>query len=296
MKVQVRLQGFLQPFKVSRNDADEVTKKEECVEMSVLTANGVEFFYEIGGDADETLVCVGGYMGDHTGADNLRAHLRNDYRILVFDNQGAGQTKDNGGTLSTRIMAENIMALLNALKIQRPHLFGTSMGGTIVQEMAIDYPEELGKIILASTTMKWSALALELVRLAMDLKRCGADLDAAVTYFACLCHSSQFLAEEQNRAMIKKRLASIEHPQSLTDLKRQYQVLKEFDSQGRVQAISSPCLVLGATHDIVVPSEDIQSLAEAIPEAELAMLDSGHSTILEVPEKMCHEVRSFLKK
>ena len=80
--------------------------------------------------------------------------LTDRYKLILFDNKGSGRTdypSDPGEDFTIRLMADDAAALLDALGIEHAHVMGISMGGMIAQELAVNYPEKVDKLILAST-------------------------------------------------------------------------------------------------------------------------------------------------
>jgi pimeloyl-ACP methyl ester carboxylesterase len=79
------------------------------------------------------------------------AVLRN-HRILLFDNRGIGGTSLGGiKKPDMGVYTADAAAVMGALGIERAHIFGVSMGGMIAQQMALDYPETVEKLVLACT-------------------------------------------------------------------------------------------------------------------------------------------------
>ena len=74
--------------------------------------------------------------------------------MLRFDNRGAGQDSAPDEPYSMRQMADDAAALLGALGIEKAHVLGVSMGGMIAQELAINHPDRVDKLVLACTRAK----------------------------------------------------------------------------------------------------------------------------------------------
>jgi pimeloyl-ACP methyl ester carboxylesterase len=70
----------------------------------------------------------------------------------VYDNRGTGQSDKPAIPYSLEMFAGDAIALLDALKIERSHLFGVSMGGMIAQELALGHPSRLQTLALGCTT------------------------------------------------------------------------------------------------------------------------------------------------
>src|SRR5258708_26432054 len=82
----------------------------------------------------------------------LVAKLSRRFQTIVYDNRGTGQSDKPSIPYSLTMFASDAIALLDALKIERSHVFGVSMGGMIAQELALAHPSRLQTLTLGCTT------------------------------------------------------------------------------------------------------------------------------------------------
>ena len=78
--------------------------------------------------------------------------FRKYFRLITFDNRGVGKTDKPGESYTTRTMADDTIGLMDCLGIDKAHILGVSLGGMIAQEVAINYPQRVRKLVLVSTT------------------------------------------------------------------------------------------------------------------------------------------------
>ncbi len=110
------------------------------------------FYEETGGG--EPLILIMGFGGDHLAwAFQVRA-LAEHYRVVTFDNRGAGQSDAPELPYTIRTMADDTAGLIAALGIERAHVVGVSMGGMIAQELALAYPRRVRSLHLGCTTAR----------------------------------------------------------------------------------------------------------------------------------------------
>jgi len=73
------------------------------------------------------------------------------YQICILDNRGSGRTVTPPGRLTTSMMANDVMQLLDHLGWDKVHVVGNSLGGMIAQELALAVPHKLLSLSLIST-------------------------------------------------------------------------------------------------------------------------------------------------
>src|SRR3977135_1498268 len=89
-----------------------------------------------------------GFGGDHTAWAFQTGVFATRYRVIAFDNRGAGQTRSPDHPYPTASMAGEALGLMDALGIDRAHVIGVSMGGMIAQELALAHPERVRSLHL----------------------------------------------------------------------------------------------------------------------------------------------------
>ena len=119
--------------------------------MSRVKVNDIKMYYDVQGEGFP-LVMVMGFLGSASCWDpRMMAPLSDKFKVLVFDNRGAGRTDVSEREYSIKLFASDTVGLMDALNIPRAHVLGISMGGMIAQEVALNYPKRVEKLILAST-------------------------------------------------------------------------------------------------------------------------------------------------
>jgi pimeloyl-ACP methyl ester carboxylesterase len=119
--------------------------------MPIAKVNGININYKVRGE-EEHLILISGYGTDQTAGWLFQTPaFKKHYRVITFDNRGAGKTDKPSGAYSIKMMADDTVGLMDYLGIEESHILGISMGGMIAQVIAINYPERINKLILAST-------------------------------------------------------------------------------------------------------------------------------------------------
>lgn len=118
--------------------------------MPTIRVGDIDVYYEIHGDGPP-LVLVGGLGVDLTVFAPFTEQLARSFRVLTFDNRGAGRTDKPDVPYSIPMMADDTAGLMAALGLSRAHVVGVSMGGRIAMELAARYPSRVDRLVLIST-------------------------------------------------------------------------------------------------------------------------------------------------
>jgi len=123
--------------------------------------NGIETYYELHGKEGLPWLVL-----SHSLACSVRmwdeqiAAFRDRYRILAYDTRGHGGSDAPAGAYTLELLADDLKALLDHLRIARAHYCGLSMGGMIGQTYALKYPGTFATLTLADTTSRIPAEAV----------------------------------------------------------------------------------------------------------------------------------------
>src|SRR2546425_3248297 len=121
--------------------------------MPKVRVNGIQIFYEEAGRG-EPLILIMGFGADHLAwAFQVRA-LAARYRVVTFDNRGAGQSDAPEPPYTIHTMADDTAGLMDALGLESAHVVGASMGGMIAQELALAHPARVRSVHLACTAAR----------------------------------------------------------------------------------------------------------------------------------------------
>ena len=262
--------------------------------MPIAKTENLNIYYETIGQG-HPLVMI---RGVGSNADHWYEQvpiLSKKYQLLVFDNRGIARTSDPGGSFSTKDMAADTVALMEAVGIKKAHVLGYSMGGMIAQELALAYPAKISGLILVATDCgislriearpEYSRLFTEMIRLGTnEAKTAAAD---------CLFAKQTF----ESRPDIIQRYAevSLRFSASRKTLERQWEAITRHDACSRLQNITAPTLVITGSEDVLIPPENARTLAERIPNAQLRLIDGGgHLFVVEQPQQFNEAAFGFL--
>src|SRR5262245_17429611 len=264
--------------------------------MPFATANGTRLYYEWhGADGGTPVVLVMGLGGDSTAWPFQLAALTPRHRVLVFDNRGAGRSEAPDVPYTTPGMAGDLLALLDALNVERAHLVGLSLGGAIAQEAALAAPARFTSLQLHATWAGPHPYFQALVT-AVRAARIGLSSEG---FYRCL---SVWLFAPESFATQRDLIETVVHravhhpyPVPLHAYLRQTDAVLAHDTRGRLHQIRCPTLVGVGSQDLITPPFLAEELARAIPGARLSCLpNAGHGALWEAAEAFNQTCLDFL--
>jgi pimeloyl-ACP methyl ester carboxylesterase len=198
-------------------------------------------------------------------------------RVLTFDNRGSGRSQDPTGPLTIAAMAADAVAVLDAADIAHAHIYGISMGGMIAQELALRYPDRVGGLVLGATSPGGAAATPPDAATVAFLARRAALGDeegrwASVPYVYS-ARTRRVGGQRIGEDFARRR----EYPFSLGGYMAQLAAAAAHDAFSRLSEIRAPTLVVHGAEDRMVPPKNGRTLAAAIPDAELLLVnDAAH--------------------
>jgi 3-oxoadipate enol-lactonase len=261
--------------------------------MPTIEANGQTLYYEVHGEG-EPLLCVMGLAADTLAWALQVPAFSARHRTVIFDNRDVGQSSMAGGSYEVRDMAQDALALADALELDRFHLLGVSMGGAIAQEMALAAPERLHTLSLAVTFSAGGAWARKLSEL-WSARVHRMSREERVDELLLLTMSEGFFEDPDAVAWLRGMMLQNPHPQPADAFERQLDASSRHDARPRLSSLAVPTHVIGAEHDILVPVWKSRELAELIPDARLTVVPaSPHGVQLERAEEFNRTVLDFI--
>ena len=134
-------------------------------QSATVHINGIDLYYEERGSGPPLLI-----IPPLSSTGFTITALEPHFRIITFDNRGAGRSSVPPGPYTTRLMADDAAALLEHLGVERAHVFGFSLGAEIAQELALAYPERVDRLVLNGAFARPRAGCRGVVR---DAMLCG---------------------------------------------------------------------------------------------------------------------------
>jgi pimeloyl-ACP methyl ester carboxylesterase len=195
-----------------------------------------------------------------------------------------------------RTFVRDVLRLLDFLEIERAHVLGASFGGFVAQEFALEFPERVGKLILACTT----AGGANHVRPDIEILRSFAPdaslpLGEKIRKFIRPAFTDEFNVAHADEV---EKVCRLREQNDVADAVYSAQLQSAFslDTEGKLGAIKNKTLIITGDRDKVVPMRNSVNLAAKIPNARLKIIKNGsHMFFVENADEFNQTVRNFLR-
>ncbi|MBL8805420.1 MAG: 3-oxoadipate enol-lactonase [Rhodospirillales bacterium] len=255
--------------------------------MPHIEANGTKLFYDLTGPEEAPVVVFSNSLGTTLEMwDHVVRELASNFRCLRYDTCGHGRSPARTGEVTIRMLADDLVGLLDVLGIARAHVVGLSLGGMTAQSLAIHHPERVANLVLMATAPflppadNWHARA-EAVRKGGMAAIVDAVMQrwftAAVDPARLAWYRALFLGiDPQGYAAACLAIAAM-------------------DLRPALKRINATTLVVAGAEDPVTNVEMSRELAAGIEGARLAVVEgASHLIAIERPIETAALLRAFL--
>ena len=246
--------------------------------------------YKVEGQG-EPLVMIMGFTAPLIGWTAQTSFFKKYYRVVTFDNRGVGKSDKPQGPYSTRMMADDTVRLMDHLGIEKAHIMGASMGGMIAQELAINYPQRVIKLVLACTYARQDETSGDTREPAEPSQLTPGKMASSV------------IGRAFNKPLYRYTFGLLGGVQTrfigasgMVGIAGQWEACRRHDTLDRLPLITARTLVIVGTEDRVIKPVSSEVIAGKIPNAKLVKVEGGsHTFTLEMKDVFNREVLNFLK-
>jgi pimeloyl-ACP methyl ester carboxylesterase len=227
-----------------------------------------------------------GLSGDLTWWERLVPELGGYFKVVTFDNRGAGLTDKPDERYTISMFAEDTVGLMDVLNIPRAHIFGVSMGGMIAQELVIRYPDRVDQLALGCTHSGGPGFIAPSVEAIQNLTLTrGKSPEEFARQIVSILFSPHFQKRDPEyvKTMIQRYVSN---PPSGKAFTNQFWAVLGHNCYDRLPAIDTPTLILTGDADRLIPPKNSKILNERIPGSRIvAIPTAGHAFFIEAPRE-----------
>lgn len=216
------------------------------------------------------------------------AELARSLRLLRYDTRGHGGSGVPPGPYAIADLGGDVLRLMDALRIERAHFCGLSMGGTTGIWLGAHAPERIDRLVLCNTAAWFGPPELMDSRIATVRQSGMAAVAEGILarWFTPGFHDSQPAVVQRIRADL---LAT-----PVEGYAGCCAALRDLDERPALASIRAPTLVIGGTHDPAPTPAAIRGLAAQVPGARYVELPTAHLSNLGAPRAFCDALRAHL--
>ena len=262
----------------------------------VHAADGTRIHFEVTGKSGATPVLMIQGLGASKNAWNLqRIAMATRFRIISFDNRGAGRSDKPTEPFTLEQMADDALAVLDAAGIETAHVVGASMGGVISQIVAVKYPHRVRSLTLVCTACRNHPWRQELLqswaKTAADKGMIEVGKEAA-----------QWVMSPRS---FRRLVPAFTWMGPLAALRPRHSFVSQIDAilntredlVDQLSTITAPTMVIVGNQDILTPRGDSEEIAERIPNAELVVISgAAHGLMMEHSSTFNRILIEFLQR
>ena len=233
--------------------------------------NGIAVHYAIWGEGPALILLHGGlgnmeYFGGQVG------EFAKHYKVIAMDSRGHGQSTRNADPYSYGLMANDVVALMDHLKIDKASIVGWSDGGIIGIDIAINHPQRLDKVFAFGANTNVAGLK--------------PDIDKNPTFAKYI----------ENAAKDYERLSKTpkDFEAFVTQIAQMWATQPNY-SKEQLATIKSPVAIADGEHDEAIKQEHNVEMSQDIPGSKLVILMGlSHFAMLQDPAAFNEAVLNFL--
>jgi pimeloyl-ACP methyl ester carboxylesterase len=240
----------------------------------------------------EPLILIHGLADDHRAWRRTVPDLMLRHRVVMYDLRGHGETDLGRPDGTLRQLGDDLIALMDALRIDRADIAGFSLGGTIAMRVAIDHSPRVRKLALVATSSRVGRAAAEWYRKRVEMvDRDDPDLlttmekDTADVY-------AESPSELEEGLLIRRQ--STTDPRGYANACAAMAALHDAPLDSELPRITAPTLIVASERDRHCPPKAAEIIAAGIKGSRLdVMPEAGHPIPVEKPCELAHAINSF---
>ena len=244
-----------------------------AVETGYAPVNGIEMYYAIYGSG-EPLILLHGGLGHSDVWGNQIPELAKTYKVIALDSRGHGRSSRNADPYSYALMAKDVVAAMDYLKIDKASILGWSDGGIIGLDIAINSPDRLNRLYAFGANTNVAGLK--------------PNIDKNATFNAYI--------ERMAGDYARLSKTPTEFEAFVTQIAQMWATQPDYKPE-QLAKITTPVAISDGEHDEAIRQEHNVEMSKAIPGAELIILPgASHFAFWQKPNEFNAAVVEYLAK
>lgn len=257
-----------------------------------IKANGIQINYELSGKGGYPVVVLSHSLASslvmwNPQMDVLSPH----FQVLRYDMRGHGESDGTPGPYTLELLAEDVIGLLDALKIDRVHFVGLSIGGMIGQSLALNHAHRLMSLVLCDTASIIPKEAQPIWQERID-KTLSKGMEAQVEETMERWFTPSFLKQGSPMLnVIRKQILAT----SVHGYVGCAEAIRKLNNLDQLSKINIPILIMVGEDDPGTPVSASQTIQERISNSKLVILPSArHLSNIEQSKAFNNTLFTFL--
>ena len=264
--------------------------------MPFVTSRGTNLHYETVGSGPAILMVHGFTNHGLVWAEQIADLLYASYQVILVDLAGHGLSQPAAQKLTVPEMAQDMIALLDHLKVERAAVCGLSLGGMIAQIMAADFSRRVGPIVVANSCADCTApeTVKEIDSWVGLFEQPDGPVKRLQTVWPRMLNEA-FRSSPTGAVFLASwtRIVARIPGSSFANVARG---LREFNSTDRLRNVRTPCLVISSEFDKLFPPAMCKRVSDLIVNSLFTVIDGGsHLSSLDSPKAFNDLLLGFIK-
>lgn len=242
----------------------------------------------------EPVLLIAGLGGISRSWEPVAPGLAEHFGVLVPEPRGLGASQALRRPTHLDHYSADLIELLDHLQLERVHVVGISWGGAVAQQLATHHPTRVGRLVLISTTHRFSPYLREITRLVGQTMRRDSWRDC-LRAFEVISTSPVNLDREPD-GIDRRVQQKVGYNVARHAVAQQLRCLASCDTPDAITDVRAPTLVVAGEFDVLIPHCYSRQTAHAIPGSRFVLLEgAGHNLVAECPERLLAVMVPFLQ-
>lgn len=259
-----------------------------------VAINDIKISYnDEGKEKDAVIIFIHGFPFNKSMWDKQVKALMENYRVIAYDVRGHGDSDSGTGNFSIDLFADDLLSLMDKLKIDRAMLCGLSMGGYIALNAVEKYPDRFDALILSDTNCIADTPEVKEKRLKTieSIRKDGVEKFADESIKNLFAPES-FSTKEKEIVAVREMIVNTSE-ESLCNTLRAFYERKETCS--KLSDVEVPVLIMVGEEDKITPLAAAQLMNEKVKESLLSIIEhAGHLSNIENPLEFNNQLEEFI--